>query len=77
MAQRTVRTIRSECGRIVVFIRYCNEWDEYRVALKVDGVLTPEATYYTDDSEDAKGTANLMLESALKTLQPALTLSPL
>lgn len=76
MAQRTVRTLRSECGRIVVLVRYDSEWTEYRVSLRVDGVLDSGSIYFTDDSEDAKGTANLMLESALKLLTPALTLQP-
>lgn len=42
-------------------IRYDSEVREWRVTLRVLGVPQPGATYYTDDKQDAYGTARLMV----------------
>lgn len=74
MTQRTVKTIRSECGRIVVAVRFDSEWEEYRVSLRIDGVYCSAATYHTSDKGDAIATANVMLQSALNSIPQLLAI---
>ena len=38
------------------------EWEEYIVRLLVDQQVIPNATYHTDDSEDAINTAKEMVK---------------
>lgn len=53
--------IRSTTGVVKTIVRYCKIDQEYRVLLFVDGENQKNATYYTDDKEDAEGTAKLMV----------------
>jgi hypothetical protein len=39
--------------------------DEYRVRLYLEGKAYPPADYYTDDLEDAKGTARHMVNHSM------------
>lgn len=45
-----------------VLVRFDEEWEEYLVELFVNGVKNEEATYHTDDLEDAVGTAKQMVK---------------
>ena len=38
-----------------------NEWDEYVVTIRCDGVLVPGSSYHTTDRKDACGTACVMI----------------
>ncbi len=42
-------------------IKYCPIDQEYRVLLLIDGKSEEKNTYYTDDKEDAEGTAKAMV----------------
>lgn len=48
-------------NRRVTKVFYDTKWEEYQVRLYVGNVLERESDYYTDDLEDAKGTAQTML----------------
>lgn len=37
-----------------------NDWGEFIVQVKVDGLRSPDADYHTDDSDDAIKTAEAM-----------------
>ena len=65
---RTLETVRSECGRVVARVKYCPNWQEYSVNIHVDGVYMPEATYLTDDKQDALDTVQYMISYALQHL---------
>ena len=40
-----------------------NEWGEYVVVVKENGVRNEDLTYYTDDREDALGTMQALKDS--------------
>ena len=40
-----------------------NEWDEYVVVVKENGVRNEDLTYYTDDREDALETMQALKDS--------------
>lgn len=50
-------------GERVVNVRYNAQYDEFRCRLYVYGQAEPEADYFTNDLEDAKGTANAMAQA--------------
>lgn len=43
-------------------IKWNDEWEEYQVWFYVENKFQKEATYHTDDLEDAAGTAKAMVE---------------
>lgn len=47
-------------GERIVVVRKDDETGEYRCRLSTYGVNKPEADYFTDDLDDAKGTAKAM-----------------
>lgn len=47
-------------GERIVVIRKDSETGEYRARLSTYGIDKPEADYFTDDLDDAKGTARAM-----------------
>lgn len=51
----------SEDGSKVTKIVWDEEWEEFHVKLWVDKKFQTEATYHTDDLEDAVGTAKAMV----------------
>ena len=59
--RRLIQTIdgKLDPSRKVKIYR-CPEWDEYQAELLIDGVLQPDATYYTGDYDDARDTAVAM-----------------
>lgn len=52
----------SEDGKKVTKILWDQEYEEFQVKLWVDKKFQKEATYHTDDLEDAVGTAKAMVE---------------
>ena len=48
-------------GNKQTFIKYNGEWKEYRVLLFIEKKLQKDATYFTDDLEDAVNTAKAMI----------------
>ena len=60
MALRKLRPFTT--GRATAIVHRDAEWREYRVRLKVDGKLRPDADYHTDDRADAEQTARSMVE---------------
>ena len=73
---RLIQVTRSECGRVVARVNYSSTWNEYSVDIYADREPVPEATYFTDDKQDAINTAHSCIAYAVQTLQPALTLQP-
>lgn len=61
MARRIVDTLIGKEGRVVRVYRDA-EYDEYVARLFVNGVVYPPADYFTNDRQDATGTALKMLE---------------
>lgn len=51
----------SEDGKKVTKILWDEEWEEFQVLLTINGKVQKEATYHTDDLEDAIGTAKAMV----------------
>ena len=43
-------------------IKWNDEWEEYQVWYYIDNKFQKEATYHTDDLEDAVGTAKEMVK---------------
>jgi hypothetical protein len=43
-------------------IKWNDEWEEYQVWYYIDNKFQKEATYHTDDLEDAVGTAKQMVK---------------
>lgn len=62
MSRRTIAT--KTAGRAVVRVTYCNDWQEYRARLTLDGITNEAADYFTDDKADALQTAQIMAEHA-------------
>lgn len=62
---RKIATLQStDCTR-VVRVMYDGEFGEYQCRLQVDGTALPDATYYTDNKQDALCTARAMCETSL------------
>lgn len=49
-------------------IKLDKEWDEYQVALLIDGKTNINCTYYTDDRDDAELTGKAMVAKARKVM---------
>ena len=49
---------KAEQGQFKALVRGRNMHGEYEVDFYVDGVVNPEARYFTDDKADAVGTAD-------------------
>jgi hypothetical protein len=45
-----------------VLVLWDDEWEEYQVKLWIGRSFQKDATYHTDDLEDAIGTAKLMVK---------------
>lgn len=60
MAGRRIVTYSNEDNKHAAVVYYESGNAEYYVTLTVDGKKKPEATYYTDDKEDACSTAKAM-----------------
>lgn len=45
------------------------DWNEFQVELRIDGIKQVECTYFTDDREDARHTAQAMVR--MPSLVPA------
>lgn len=48
-----------------VQVKYNSDIKEYYCVLTVNGVRQSDSTYYTDDKQDALGTAKAMLERVI------------
>lgn len=48
-------------GNKKAIIKWNDEWEEYQVWFYIDNKFQKEATYHTDDLEDAVGTAKAMV----------------
>ena len=59
-ATKARRVFTSEYSVNKAFVFFYPDDNEYQVELFVRGVKQEDATYFTDDKEDAKGTARLM-----------------
>ncbi len=49
-------------GNKKAIIKWNDEWEEFQVKLWVDKKFQKDATYHTDDLEDAVGTAKAMIK---------------
>lgn len=58
MTKRKVTQIESCYGSAIAKIHFCSEFQEYQVSFYIDRVKNDDATYYTDDKQDAINTAN-------------------
>ena len=64
MARKLIDTLQHKGAHEMVAKIYRDpEFDEFQVELFCDGVHLKDATYYTDDKEDATATAHHMLRS--------------
>lgn len=52
----------SEDGSKVAKVVWDDEWEEFQVSITITGKFQKDATYHTDDLEDAIGTAKLMVK---------------
>lgn len=49
---------KAEEGQFKALVRGRNQYGEFVVDFYVDGVVSPDARYFTDDRADAEGTAD-------------------
>ncbi len=52
----------SEDGSKVAKVVWDDEWEEFQVSITINGKLQKDATYHTDDLEDAIGKAKLIVK---------------
>ena len=65
------RVFNTEMGDYRAKVFYDREWEEYQVKLYWRGLPIPEATYHTDDRDDAERTAkHMVLEAYQKQIKP-------
>lgn len=66
MAKKALKTYRDgkTPNKAMTRVYFDDEWDEYTVALFVDGKKQQNATYHTADEADAYSTARVMLTAA-------------
>lgn len=69
MARKKIATVSLNSKSAV--IHWDKEWGEYVVRLRIDGVLDEASAYFTDDLDDAKGTAHIMLEGHVEKTEAA------
>lgn len=50
-------------GNRKAIIKFNEDWEEYQVWFYVDNKFQKDATYHTDDLDDAASTASRMVES--------------
>ena len=48
-------------GNKKAIIKWSDEWEEYQVWFYIENKFQKEATYHTDDLEDASNTAKVMV----------------
>lgn len=51
----------SENGKVVAKIMFDEEYQEFQVKVWIDRIFQKDATYFTDDIEDAVATAKTMV----------------
>lgn len=56
---------KSEDGKIVAKICWNEDWEEFQVNIWIDKVFQRDATYHTEDLDDAVGTAKYITSSGL------------
>lgn len=56
---------KSQDGTIVAKISWNEDWEEFQVNTWVDKVFQKDATYHTDDLDDAVGTAKYIVSSGI------------
>lgn len=69
MAKRMVDKLG--IGKVVVRVYWDYEWQEFQCTLSVDGKRFPDATYHTNDKDDAISTAGAMMLDAYKRIELA------
>ena len=57
-----IKTFLNTIKKTKAVVQFESEWEEYQVLFYKNGRLQKEATYHTDDLEDAVGTAKAMVE---------------
>ena len=57
-----IRTFLNTIKKTKAVVQFESEWEEYQVLFYKNGRLQKDATYHTDDLEDAFGTAKVMVE---------------
>ena len=59
MTKRLIQTITHGTREVKVY--WCSEWQEYQCRLYQEGELDQPATYFTEDLDDAVGSAKYMV----------------
>lgn len=69
MSRRLIHTETRPFSPVVVKVYKSAQWGEYQVEVYLDRTLQPGSTYYTDDRDDAIGSARVMYAATVAAVE--------